>query len=40
MLSNTLNGNKYGTLHYRVTLRDASGKILATSKSMKLVWHR
>lgn len=40
VLSNTLNGNKYGTLHYRVTLRDASGKILATSKSMKLVWHR
>ncbi len=40
VLSNTLNGNKYGTLHYRVTLRDTAGQILATSRAIKLVWHR
>jgi hypothetical protein len=40
VLSNTLNGNKYGTLRYRATLRDTEGKILAASRAMKLVWHR
>jgi len=40
VLSNTITGNKYGTLHYRVTLRDSAGKVLATSNTMNLVWHR
>ena len=40
MLSNTITGNAYGTLRYRVTLRDASGHVLATSNAIKLVWHR
>jgi hypothetical protein len=40
VLSNTVTGNRYGTMHYRVTLRDASGKVLATSNAIKLVWHR
>jgi predicted butyrate kinase (DUF1464 family) len=40
VLSNTVSGNKYGTLHYRVTLRDSSGHVLATSNAIKLVWHR
>lgn len=40
VLSNTITGNTYGTLHYRVTLRDSAGKVLATSNTIKLVWHR
>ena len=40
VLSNTLTGNVYGTFHYRVTLRNPSGQVLATSNALTLYWHR
>ena len=40
VLSNTETGNHVGTFYYRVSLRDASGKILLTSNKVKLVWHK
>jgi hypothetical protein len=39
VLSNLLTGNKRGTFHYRVTLRDRSGHVLVTSNTFTLVWH-
>jgi hypothetical protein len=39
-LSNTLTGDKFGTYRYRVTLRDRSGAVLATSNTVKVTWHR
>ena len=39
VLSNVVTGNKYGTVTYRVTLRDAEGTIVARSKPFKVVWH-
>ena len=39
-LSNTVSGNRLGTVHYRVTLRDTSGKILARSNLFTVTWHR
>ncbi len=39
VLSNLLTGNKRGTFHYRVTLRDRSGQVLVTSNTFTLVWH-
>ena len=39
-LSNTVSGDRPGTVHYRVTLRDASGKILARSNLFTVTWHR
>ena len=39
-LSNFVSGNRPGTVTYRVTLRNASGRILATSNSIRVVWHR
>lgn len=39
-LSNTVSGNRPGTVHYRVTRRDASGKILARSSLFSVTWHR
>lgn len=38
VLSNLVTGNKRGTFHYRVTLRDASNKILVTSNVFTVVW--
>ena len=40
VLSNNLTGNRLGTFRYRVTLRDASGHVLASSNKVTLVWHR
>jgi hypothetical protein len=40
VLSNTVTGNKFGTFRYRVTLRDDSGKVLATSNRISVRWHR
>lgn len=40
VLSNTITGNVYGTFHYRVTLRNVSGQVLATSNSLTVYWHR
>lgn len=39
-LSNTVSGNRLGAVHYRVTLRDTSGKILARSNVFTVTWHR
>jgi hypothetical protein len=40
VLSNVLTGNKYGTWRYRVTLRNSSGQVLATSNIVKVTWHK
>ena len=40
VLSNVVTGNRFGTVTYRVTLRDAEGTILARSRPFKVVWHR
>ena len=39
-LSNVLTGDKIGTYRYRVTMRDPSGTVLATSNIVKVTWHR
>ena len=39
VLSNVVTGNKFGTVTYRVTLRDAEGDIVARSKPFKVIWH-
>lgn len=39
-LSNTASGNRLGTVHYRVTLRDTSGNVLARSNLFTVTWHR
>ena len=41
VLSNAVAGNRFGTVFYRVTLREkGSGHILRTSNPIKVVWHR
>src|SRR3989442_9695236 len=40
VLSNTVTGDKFGTFRYRVTLRDSSGKVLATSNPASGPWVR
>jgi hypothetical protein len=37
-VSNLLTGNKRGTFHYRVTLRDRTNKVLVTSNTFTVVW--
>jgi hypothetical protein len=39
-LSNDVAGNRYGTVHYRVTLRAKNGTILRTSNPFRVIWHR
>jgi hypothetical protein len=39
-LSNDVSGNRFGTVHYRVTLRNANGTILRTSNPYRVIWHR
>jgi hypothetical protein len=39
VLSNLVTGNRTGTFHYRVTLRDRASKVLATSNIFTVVWH-
>jgi hypothetical protein len=39
-LSNGTTGNKFGTVTYRVTMRNRAGKILANSNRFVLTWHR
>jgi hypothetical protein len=38
-LSNAVSGNQLGAVHYRVTLRDASDKILSQSNLFTVRWH-
>jgi hypothetical protein len=38
-LSNGVTGNRFGKVTYRVTLRNQSGRVLATSNTFKLTWH-
>ena len=40
VLSNVLTGNNYGTWRYRVTLRNGSGQVLATSNIVRVTWHK
>jgi len=40
VLSNTVTGDVIGTFRYRVTLRDAAGKVLQTSNVFPIQWHR
>jgi hypothetical protein len=39
-LSNGTTGNRFGTVTYRVTMRNRAGKILANSNRFLLTWHR
>jgi hypothetical protein len=38
VVSNLVTGNKRGTFHYRVTLRDKENKVLVTSNVFTVVW--
>ena len=40
VLSNTVTGDTLGRFRYRVTLRDAAGKVLMRSNVFPIVWHR
>jgi hypothetical protein len=40
VLSNAVSGNRYGTVKYRVTLRQRSGQILRTSNTFRVIWHK
>jgi hypothetical protein len=40
VLSNTVSGNRPGTVLYRVTLRSPTGHIRATSNTFRIVWHK
>jgi hypothetical protein len=40
VLSNAVTGNRFGTVTYRVTLRNAEGGIVARSNPFKVAWHR
>jgi hypothetical protein len=39
-LSNDVGGNRYGPVHYRVTLRAPNGTVLRTSNLFRVNWHR
>lgn len=40
VLSDFVSGDRPGTVTYRVTLRSPSGRILATSNTFAITWHR
>jgi hypothetical protein len=40
VLSNAVSKNRLGTVSYRVTLRNESGRILGTSNLFKVFWHK
>jgi hypothetical protein len=40
VVSNVVTGNRYGTYRYRVTLRNPSGQVLATSNIVSVTWHK
>jgi hypothetical protein len=39
VLSNTVSGNRLGTVTYRVTLRSPEGRIFRTSNAFNVFWH-
>jgi len=39
-LSSAVGGNRFGTVHYRVTLRAQNGTIIRTSNPFRVIWHR
>lgn len=40
VVSNVVTGNRYGTYRYRVTMRNPSGQVLATSNLVSVTWHK
>jgi hypothetical protein len=40
VLSNDLSGNRRGVVAYRVTVRSTSGRVLRTSNTLRVFWHR
>jgi hypothetical protein len=40
VLSNDVSGDRFGTVFYRVTLRQRSGRVLRTSNTIRVVWHK
>ena len=40
VLSNAVAGNRLGSVSYRVTLRNASGRVLETSNTFKVFWNK
>lgn len=40
VLSNSVSGNRLGVVSYRVTLRNASGGVLATSNTFRVFWRK
>jgi hypothetical protein len=40
VLSNAVSGNRLGEVSYRVTLRNASGRVFRTSNTFKVFWAR
>ena len=40
VVSNSVTGNHFGTVTYRVTLRNADGRVVARSNPFKVAWHR
>jgi hypothetical protein len=40
VLSNAVSGNRLGVVSYRVTLRNPTGHIRATSNTFKVFWHK
>jgi hypothetical protein len=40
VLSNSVSGNRLGTVFYRVTLRQSTGTVLRTSNTFRVVWHK
>lgn len=40
VLSNAVSRNRLGLVSYRVTLRNALGRVLGTSNTFKVFWHK
>jgi hypothetical protein len=40
VLSNAVAGNRLGTVYYRVRLLQTSGRVLRTSNTFRVIWHK
>jgi hypothetical protein len=40
VLSNAVSGNRLGTVFYRVRLLQSSGRVLRTSNTFRVIWHK